>query len=126
NPGAVVISIFYTLHLTRKEKTGGEFFRVEGSTPVLFRNYLLSILTGCLWYGQFLFYGVAHVQMGELKFSSWAIHMIMMILFSTVLGLVMREWHGCRRITIYTIALAIVLLVASVLVLSYGNYLGAV
>jgi L-rhamnose-H+ transport protein len=125
NPGALVITIFYTLHLSRKEKSFKEFFHVEGSLPVLVRNYLLSILTGCLWYGQFLFYGVAHVQMGDLKFSSWAIHMIMLILFSTAAGLIMHEWHGCRKKTLLTISAAILILIAAVLVLSYGNYLGA-
>ncbi len=126
NPGALVMTIFYTLHLTRKQKTGAEFFRVEGAAPVLIRNYLLAILTGCLWYGQFLFYGIAHVQMGELKFSSWAIHMIMLILFSNAAALVMHEWHGCRKKTLVTISLAITVLIGAVLVLSYGNYLGAV
>jgi L-rhamnose-H+ transport protein len=125
NPGALVITIFYTLYLSRKEKSFKEFFQVEGSMAVLVRNYLLSILTGCLWYSQFLFYGIAHVQMGVLKFSSWAIHMIMLILFSTAAGLIMREWHGCRKKTLTTITLAIVILIGAVLVLSYGNYLGA-
>ena len=64
------------------------------------------------------------VQMGELKFSSWAIHMIMLILFSSSAGLVMREWHGCRRKTLMMIGSAILVLVVAVLVLSYGNYLG--
>jgi len=125
NPGALVITIFYTLHLARKEKSFKEFFQVEGSVPILVRNYSLSILTGCLWYGQFLFYGVAHVQMGDFKFSSWAIHMIMLILFSSAAGLVMKEWRGCRRKTLSIISLAIIILIAAVLVLSYGNYLGA-
>jgi L-rhamnose-H+ transport protein len=126
NPGALVITLFYTLHLARKNKSFREFFHVQDvSTASMVSNYLLSILTGCLWYAQFLFYGVAHVQMGELKFSSWAIHMIMLILFSSSAGLVMREWHGCRRKTLMMIGSAILVLVAAVLVLSYGNYLGA-
>ncbi len=54
-------------------------------------NYAMALLTGCLWYSQFLFYGLGHVRMGEFEFSSWAIHMIMLILFSSLTGIVLKR-----------------------------------
>ena len=126
NPGVLLISIFYTAYLIRKNRSFSEFFRVEGlSGHVLVRNYLLSMLAGTLWYCQFLFYCLGHVRMGEFKFSSWAIHMIMLILFSTAAGLVFHEWSGCRQKTWVALFSAITILIGSVLILSYGNYLGA-
>jgi len=125
NSGAFVTTFFYTLHLSFKQKTTREFVHLEsGSSSRLVANYLLAILTGCLWYSQFLFYGLGHVRMGSFKFSSWAIHMILLILFSTAAGLVLREWIGCRRKTHWALAAALVVLIAAVLVLTYGNHLG--
>jgi L-rhamnose-H+ transport protein len=85
----------------------------------------MAILTGCLWYSQFFFYGLGHVRMGKYQYSSWAIHMIMLVLFSSVAGLLMREWVRCRSKTIATLALALIILVTAVLALTYGNYLGS-
>jgi L-rhamnose-H+ transport protein len=50
--------------------------------------------------------------------------MTMLVLFSCVAGLVMREWLYCKSRTIRVLALALAVLVAAVLLLTYGNYLG--
>ncbi len=86
--------------------------------------FLMSALTGVLWYSQFFFYLIAHIHMGNYKFTSWAIHMIMLVLFSTVAGLAMKEWANCNKKTINTLALALGVLVTAVLILTYGNYMG--
>jgi L-rhamnose-H+ transport protein len=59
--------------------------------------------------------------MGEFEFSSWAIHMILLILWSNAAGLAMREWRGCRPRTHLGIAAAILVLIAAVLSITYGN-----
>jgi L-rhamnose-H+ transport protein len=84
----------------------------------------MAVVTGLFWYGQFFFYNLGHVRMGHYKFTSWAIHMIMLVLFSNVVGIALREWRTCRRLTRGTIAAALVVLVVAVLLLTYGNYLG--
>jgi L-rhamnose-H+ transport protein len=63
--------------------------------------------------------------MGQYEFSSWAIHMIMLVLFSNLIAVFFREWTGRRRTTQGTIALALAVLVAAILTITYGNYLGA-
>ena len=85
----------------------------------------MAALTGLLWYGQFFFYNLGHVRMGSYKFTSWAIHMTMLVLFSNLIAIVLREWKGCRRITQLTIGMALVVLVVAVILLTYGNYLGS-
>jgi L-rhamnose-H+ transport protein len=64
------------------------------------------------------------VRLGALQFSSWAIHMTFLIFFSNLLGIVMREWKGCNRRTVFAIQLALAVLLFAILVIGYGNYLG--
>ena len=87
-------------------------------------NFAMAALTGVLWYGQFFFYNLGHVRMGEYKFTSWAIHMTMLVLFSNVIAILFREWKNCRRSTLATIIGALLVLVAAIVALTYGNYLG--
>ena len=122
NSGAFITTLLYCLYLHNKEKTFYQYGTANGhSLPA---NYLLSILTGFLWYGQFFFYGLGHVRMGEYKFTSWAIHMIMLVLFSSVAGLLMKEWKNTSSTTKAWLIVALLVLVIAVLLLTYGNYLG--
>ena len=122
NTGAFVTTLLYCLYLHNKDKTFYQFGNASGNN--LSVNYLLSILTGLLWYGQFFFYGLGHVRMGAYKFTSWAIHMIMLVLFSAVAGLVMKEWKQCSPKTFRWLIGALLVLVIAILLLTYGNYLG--
>ena len=124
NTGAFVTTALYTTWRSFREKTWREFVGVkDASAWAMAANYLMAILTGLLWYSQFLFYGLAHVRMGTLKFSSWAIHMIMLILISSLAGTVMREWSGCRPRTQIAIVTALAVLIGAVMMLTYGNFL---
>lgn len=122
NSGAFVTTLLYCLYLHNKEKTFYQYGTAGGNS--LGSNYLLSVLTGLLWYGQFFFYGLGHVRMGPYKFTSWAIHMIMLVLFSSVAGLVMKEWKNTSTGTKRWLIMALLVLVLAVLLLTYGNYLG--
>jgi len=122
NTGAFVTTLLYCLYLHTKEKTFYQYRTAGGNS--LTANYLLSLLTGLLWYGQFFFYGLGHVRMGTYKFTSWAIHMIMLVLFSAVAGLIMKEWKQCSVTTKRWLTIALLVLVIAILLLTYGNYLG--
>lgn len=126
NSGAFLTTAIYCLYLHWRQRTAGELTRAAPGSPAgaLTWNWAMAILTGCLWYGQFFFYNLGHVRMGTYKFTSWAIHMIMLVLFSNVVGLVLREWRQCRTLTRGTIAAALGVLVTAVLLLTYGNYVG--
>jgi L-rhamnose-H+ transport protein len=126
NTGAFLTTAIYCLWLHARHKTLGELVELpagpeKASLPL---NWVLAIVTGLFWYGQFFFYNLGHVRMGHYKFTSWAIHMIMLVLFSNVVGMVLREWRTCRRLTHTIIGIALVVLVGAVLLLTYGNYLG--
>lgn len=123
NTGAFVSTLIYCIYLHRKGKTFGEYRQKQPGNRLLV-NFVMAALTGILWYSQFFFYGLGHVRMGKYQYSSWAIHMIMLVLFSSVAGLLLKEWVKCRQKTIATLVLALVILVIAVLALTYGNYLG--
>jgi L-rhamnose-H+ transport protein len=128
NTGAFLTTMIYCLWLHRKHKTAGEIIELpagpeKASLPV---NWGMAVLTGCLWYGQFFFYNLGHVRMGDYKFISWAIHMIMLILFSIIVGVVLREWRGSRPATKTAVGFAFVVLACAVLFLTYGNHLAEI
>ena len=87
-------------------------------------NYLLSALAGSLWYTQFFFYGLGHVKMGSFEFASWVLHMSMLIFFSYIIGVIMKEWKSVNRKTYITLVIALLVLVVSFILMSYGSYVG--
>ena len=127
NTGAFITTLLYTLYLHSKNKTIKEFSGVKaGAKGALSKNYLMAALTGIFWYGQFFFYGLGHVRLGKYEFSSWAIHMILLVFFSSIVGLVLKEWKFTKIKTRRTLATALLVLLLAVVVLTYGNYLGGV
>jgi L-rhamnose-H+ transport protein len=122
NPGAFTTTLFYAGWLATRAKSWGEYARTPDGAG-LGRNYALAFLTGLLWYLQFFFYGLGHVHMGRFLFSSWAIHMIILILMSCGFGVAIGEWKACRPSTKWCLAAAIALLLGAVGLITYGNYL---
>lgn len=107
-----------------KNRSAAELVRgVEA--PVMVRNYLFAAAAGLLWYLQFFFYSMGQTKMGWYDFSSWTMHMAGTILFATVWGAVLHEWRGTSARTKLMGAAGFVMLVASTLVVGYGNYLKA-
>jgi L-rhamnose-H+ transport protein len=111
----------------------GEYLRIPaGKTtadstpkrPTLFGNYFFSWLAGAIWYMQFFFYTMGESQMGRYKFSSWTLLMASIIIFSTLWGIALKEWHGVSRRTKGLVLLTLVTLVGSTVIVGYGNYLG--
>ncbi len=127
NSGAFLTTAIYCLWLHARHKTLGELVELpagaeKNSLPV---NFSMAAITGLFWYGQFFFYNLGHVRLGEkFAFTSWAIHMIMLVLFSNIMGVLLNEWRHCRQLTHSMVGIALVVLVAAVLMLTYGNHIG--
>jgi L-rhamnose-H+ transport protein len=88
-------------------------------------NYFFSALAGTTWYFQFFFYTMGETQMGRYKFSSWTLHMASIIIFSTLWGIALKEWKGAGLRTKCMVGLSLLVLVASTIIVGYGNYLGS-
>lgn len=130
NSGAFLTTAAYCLFLHFRHKTLGEIVVLpegeeKASLPV---NWTMAILTGCLWYGQFFFYGFGHfyiMKVAGFEQTCWAIHMILLILLGTLIGVAFKEWKGVRPATRTALVAAIALLIVGKLLLDYGNYLGS-
>jgi L-rhamnose-H+ transport protein len=126
NTGAFITTSLYCLWLHARQGTFREIVgRPKSAGPItLPLNWAMAFLTGLFWYSQFFFYNLGHVRMGPYKFTSWAIHMILLVLISNLVGVVLREWRQCRRLTHRMIGSALAVLIVAVLLLTYGNYIG--
>jgi L-rhamnose-H+ transport protein len=127
NTGAFVTALLYSLYLARKNNSLRELTRLPGGAGEnrLKWNYTFALLTGTLWYGQFFFYNLGHVRLGaQYAFSSWAIHMILLVLFSNLVAVLFKEWRDCRVPTLAFVASGLAVLCAAVFLITYGNYLG--
>jgi L-rhamnose-H+ transport protein len=91
----------------------------------LLRNYLLCALAGVTWYMQFFFYSMGETKMGAYTFSSWTLHMASIVIFSTLWGVGLREWRGAGSKAIRLLVTGLLILLASTVIIGYGNYLNA-
>ncbi len=92
------------------------------SPATLMANYFFACLAGLVWYFQFFFYSMGQTKMGKYDFSSWALHMASIIIFATLWGLLLREWHGTSRRTKGLVTAGLALLIGSTLIIGYGNF----
>jgi L-rhamnose-H+ transport protein len=99
--------------------------RLHIAPTALLTNYIFAALAGVIWYFQFFFYSMGQTKMGKYDFSSWTLHMASIIIFATLWGLALKEWHGTSRRTKLLVASGLFLLVSSTIVVGYGNYIKA-
>ena len=98
--------------------------KAEPERVPMLSNYFFSALAGTTWYMQFFFYTMGETKMGVYKFSSWTLHMASIIIFSTLWGVALHEWRGSSKRTICLVVLSLMVLIASTVIVGYGNYLG--
>ena len=62
--------------------------------------------------------------MGHFQFASWVLHMSMLIFFSYIVGVIMKEWKNVRPKTYLTLIIALITLIISFIVTAYGSVIG--
>ena len=92
--GGCVTHFLYCLLLKIKNKSLGDY--TDGKCPLL-KNYLFAASAGVIWYLQFMFYGMGTTKMGAYDFSSWTLHMALIIVTSNIWSLFLKEWQGLGR-----------------------------
>ena len=109
-----------------RNRSGGQLFQLPGERlRTLLFYYLMALLSGAFWYFQFFFYGMGHAHMGtSYGFTSWALHMAMLILFSNLYGWLFQEWKGTSTRPRRMLHLGMAVIVVATLIITYGNYLG--
>lgn len=117
--GGLTTNLIWCLILNAKNKTFSDY--TDSRTP-LARNYLFSAIAGTTWFLQFFFYGMGESKLGN-GASSWILHMAFIILVSNMWGIFLKEWKGVRFQTRVTITIGILTILASVIIVGYGNSL---
>ncbi|MGB3007590.1 MAG: L-rhamnose/proton symporter RhaT [Chitinophagaceae bacterium] len=117
--GGLTTNFIWTMILNYRNKSFGDY--TNKKTPLL-KNYLLCALGGTTWFLQFFFYGMGESKMGN-GASSWILHMSFIILVANTWGIILKEWKGVTKKTRTTIILGILTILASVLVVGFGNSL---
>jgi L-rhamnose-H+ transport protein len=115
--GGLTTNFIWCLILNFQNKTFADY--TNGNVS-LARNYFFSALAGTIWFLQFFFYGMGESKLGN-GASSWILHMAFIIFISNMWGFVLKEWKGVRRRTLATITVGILMIVASVVLVGYGN-----
>jgi L-rhamnose-H+ transport protein len=100
--------------------TGAAESRSTAENP-LRKNYFWASLAGAVWYLGFMLYGMGATCMGAYDFASWSIHLAFVIVFSTLCGILAREWRGVNTRTGLLVASAMLVLILSTLAIAIGN-----
>ena len=117
--GGLTTNLIWCVILNAKNKTFGDY--VNPKTPLL-SNYAFAALAGTTWFLQFFFYGMGESKLGN-GASSWILHMSFIILVANMWGFISKEWKGVSKKTQNTIIAGVFVIILSVLIVGYGNYL---
>ena len=117
--GGLTTNFIWCIALNATNKTFSDY--TNPKTPLV-NNYVFSALAGTTWFLQFFFYGMGESKLGN-GASSWILHMAFIILVSNMWGLILKEWQGVRTQTRVTITIGILTILASVILVGYGNSL---
>jgi L-rhamnose-H+ transport protein len=117
--GGLTVNFIWCMLLNARNNTFKNY--TDKKTP-LGNNYLFAALAGSTWFLQFFFYGMGESKLGN-GASSWILHMAFVILFSSMWGLILKEWKGVSRKTYATILAGIATIIVSVIVVGYSNSL---
>ena len=138
--GGFLVNCLWCLYLGLRNRSVGDFIgrgngqhhdwhgaTTETSVPrgVIGRNYFWAGLAGATWYVGFMLYGMGTTFMGRYDFTSWSIHLAFVIVFSTLCGILAREWRGVSGRTALLVAAAMFVLVSSTFVIAVGNRMAA-
>jgi L-rhamnose-H+ transport protein len=117
--GGLTTNLLWCMILNARNRTFGDYANAKAP---LTKNYIFSALAGLTWFLQFFFYGMGESKLGNGP-SSWALHMAFIILIANAWGLILKEWSGVSKKTRTTIIIGILVIIASVMLIGYGNSL---
>jgi L-rhamnose-H+ transport protein len=117
--GGLTTNFIWCMILNLRNKTFGDYTNKQSP---LAANYFFSAIAGTTWFLQFFFYGMGESKLGN-GASSWILHMAFIILISNMWGIFLKEWKGVQPRTRATIIMGIMAILASVIIVGYGNAL---
>ena len=110
--GGFITNAIYCLIQNVKNKSFGDY----GKKTLLVNNLFFCSLAGLLWYSQFFGFsmGKSYLEPGSIMEAfSWSILMALNITFSNVWGIILKEWKGVSKITIFVLSIGLIILIFS-------------
>lgn len=110
--GGFITNAVYCLYQNKKNRTFADY--ADGS--LWKSNIMFCALAGLLWYSQFFGLSLGKGFLGAypvLITFSWCILMALNVTFSNVWGIVLKEWKGVSKKTIFVLLLGLAVLVFS-------------
>ncbi len=110
--GGFLTNAVYCLYQNNKNKTFSDY--KQGS--LWLNNAIFCALAGLLWYSQFfgLSLGKGFLEASPVLLTfSWCILMSLNVIFSNVWGIILKEWKGCSKKTIFVLVTGIAVLILS-------------
>lgn len=108
--GGFITNAVYCLFQNSKNKTFGDY----GKQSLLGNNIMFCALAGLLWYSQFfgLGMGKSFLEPGSVMMAfSWSILMALNVIFSNIWGIILKEWKGVSKLTIYVLVAGLAVLI---------------
>jgi L-rhamnose-H+ transport protein len=112
--GGFLVNAAWCIFLMIKNRSYTDFTKQP-----IFKNFMLCIIGGTVWYLQMFFYGMGESILKGV--AGWSLLMASSILFSTMWGLISKEWSGVDRKTILTLIGGLSVLVISTIVFGYAR-----
>lgn len=110
--GGFVTNAVYCFYQNSRNKTWHDYTK----TKLYANNILFCALAGILWYSQFfgLSLGKGFLTSSPILLTfSWCILMALNVTFSNVWGIILKEWKGCSKKTIYVLVIGLLVLILS-------------
>jgi L-rhamnose-H+ transport protein len=114
--GGFLVNVVWCVFLQVKNKSYTDYSK----QPVI-KNFILCALGGTVWYLQMFFYGMGESILKGV--AGWSLLMSSSILFSTMWGLIAKEWSGVDRKTILTLVCGLCVLIVSTVIFAYARSL---
>ena len=117
---SLVPYLIYCIYLWRKNRS----FRLFGE-PGTGINWLYGVVMAALWMGSSAIYGIAAARIGDMgPVLGWPLFMSIIIITSSIWGVLTGEWKGAGRKSANAMILAIVFLILGFGTLAYSGSLG--
>jgi L-rhamnose-H+ transport protein len=115
--GGFLSNLLYCLYLLNKNKSWGVYREGNAST-----YWLLGGLTGLLWYGGVVAYGMGAASLGKLGgIVGWPVFMTLDIIAGIFWGAVTGEWKQASRRAVTYCWAGVGILVLAIVLISIGN-----
>ncbi len=110
--GGFITNAIYCFTQNSRNKSWNDYRKGD----VWLNNLIFCILAGVLWYSQFFGLSLGKGFLSDspaLLAFAWCILMALNVVFSNLWGIILKEWAGCSKKTLFTLTIGIVILVVS-------------